>query len=169
MIVIYIICILYICMCCVTIMMSCHIGRNMRLRLVGFRYFGLQQPRSAAAAVTAAARPPPLAAGDHGDCGAYSVSILRQGRCHPESRQPPTRALPAIVAESESSHSGVDASRQQLNSSHHANSDRQALKQLMGLKWCWWQWCQSCFFDKVDNLVKLIKSWSTLNSIWIEV
>ena len=103
-------------------------------------YFGLQQPRSAAAAVTAAARPPPLTAGDHGDCGAYSVSILRQGPLPSRESAAPYQGPTChrrTIAESESSHSGVDASRQQLNSSHHANSDRQALKQLMGLKWCW--------------------------------
>ena len=64
--------------------------------------FGLQQPPTAAAAAVkpaaaAAAAPPPAAAaaGDHGDCGAYSVSILRQGPL--PSREPAgPRALPAL-------------------------------------------------------------------------
>ena len=63
--------------------------------------FGLQQPPTAAAAAAvkpaaaAAAAPPPAAAGDHGDCGAYSVSILRQGPL--PSREPAgPRALPAL-------------------------------------------------------------------------
>ena len=70
--------------------------------------FGLQQPPTAAAAAAvptaaaAAAPPPPPAGGggDHGDCGAYSVSILRQGgRLYPESRRDPS-PLPAVPSNS---------------------------------------------------------------------
>ena len=66
--------------------------------------FGLQQQQPRPAAVTPAAaapRPPAAAAaGDHGDCGAYSVSILRQGgRLYPESRRDPS-PLPAVPSNS---------------------------------------------------------------------
>ena len=71
---------------------------RLRLLFEAAAEFGLQQPPLAAAAVApaAAARPPPAAAaGDLGDCGAYSVSILRQGPV--ASREPAgSRALPAV-------------------------------------------------------------------------
>ena len=71
---------------------------RLRLLFEAAAEFGLQQPPLAAAAVApaAAARPPTAAAaGDLGDCGAYSVSILRQGPV--ASREPAgSRALPAV-------------------------------------------------------------------------
>ena len=78
---------------------------------------------AAAAAVrpaAAAPRPPPPAppAGDHGDCGAYSVSILRQGPLpsrEPAGSEPylPSSKTPSS-AESESGR-GVDARAPQPN------------------------------------------------------
>ena len=60
--------------------------------------FGLQQPRPAAvtSATAAPQTPTPAAAGDHGDCGAYSVSILRQGAAASIQRAGGIRALPAV-------------------------------------------------------------------------
>ena len=92
-----------VCMCCVTMMQAASLPyQPWRLGLVfeaaRAAEFGLQQPPTAAAAVkpaAAAAPPPAAAAGDHGDCGAYSVSILRQGPL--PSREPAgPRALPAL-------------------------------------------------------------------------
>ena len=87
---------------------------------------------AAAAAVTpaaAAAQP-----GDHGDSGcAYSVSILRQGpHWHPESRRDPKPYLPYRRIPSDTAVSQSSAAVGSMPEG--SNSDRQALKQLMGPK-----------------------------------
>ena len=137
---------------------SCHIGRGgwgWSVFEARAAEFGLQQqPRPAAVTPAAAAPQPPAAAaaaaGDRGNCGAYSVSILRQGgrRLYPESRaEPPTCRtveFPPSNPESESGRGG------RWQEPANTNSDRQASKQLMGPKW-----------------YKLVRHWSCFVSlIW---